>query len=99
MAALPAGILSIRGPELSLGSPRIILDVGNRLRRMRGRFPLQTIAKMHVLSQLQHKMPRFWIQHKMPLGSSKYRRMRRRRLPDPRPIPEGAREPIYIRKK
>jgi hypothetical protein len=26
-------------------------------------------------------------------------RMRRRQLPDPRPIPEGVREPIYIRKK
>ena len=29
----------------------------------------------------------------------KDRRMRRRRLPDLRPIPEGAREPIRIRKK
>ena len=33
------------------------------------------------------------------LESPKNRRMRRRRLPDPRPIPEGVREPICIRKK
>ena len=46
---------------------------------------------------LCHKMPRFSIQSS--LESLKHRRMRRRRLPDPRPIPEGVREPIYIRKK
>ena len=41
-------------------------------------------------------MPKFWIQSS--LGSSKHGRMRRRRLPDPRPILEGVRGPIYIRK-
>ena len=42
-------------------------------------------------------MPRFWIQSS--LESPKHRRMRRRRPPDPRPIPEGVREPICPRKK
>ena len=39
----------------------------------------------------------FWIQSS--LGSTKHRCMRPRRLPDPRPVPEGVREPTYIRKK
>ena len=52
--------------------------------------PLRSIA-------LDHDLPKISIQSS--LGSSKYGRMRRRRLPDPRPIPEGVREPIYIRKK
>ena len=43
------------------------------------------------------KSPKFWIQSS--LESPENRRMRRRRLPDTRPIPEGVREPIYIRKK
>ena len=42
-------------------------------------------------------MPRFWIQSS--LESPKRRRMRRRLLPDPRPIQEGVREPIFPRKK
>ena len=46
---------------------------------------------------LHHKMPSFSIQSS--LESPKCWRMRRRRLPDPRPIPEGVWEPIYIRKK
>ncbi len=43
------------------------------------------------------KSPKFWIQSS--LGSTKHVRLRCRRLPDPRPIPERVREPIYIRKK
>ena len=39
----------------------------------------------------------FWIQSS--LGSTKHRCMRPRRLPDPRPIPEGVHEPICIHKK
>ena len=48
-------------------------------------------------TSIGHDLPKISIQSS--LGSSKYGRMRRRRLPDPRPIPEGVREPIYIRKK
>ena len=44
---------------------------------------------------LEPKSPRFWIQG---CESPKNRRMRCRRLPDPRPIPEGVREPICPRK-
>ena len=70
-----------------------------RLRRMRGGFyrwiPMRTGAQLPRC--LHHDPPKFWIQSS--LGSPKHRRMRRRRLPDPRPIPEGVREPICIRKK
>ena len=48
-------------------------------------------------AELWPKSPMFWIQSSPE--SSKHGRMRRRRLPDPRPIPEGVCEPIYIRKK
>ncbi len=48
-------------------------------------------------NSLGHGLSKFWIQSS--LGSPKLSRMRRRRLPDPRPIPEGVLEPIYIRKK
>jgi hypothetical protein len=86
----------LRSPRGRLGS---VPDMGNRLRRMRGRFdqwihistgPLRSTA-------LDHDLPKIWIQSS--LGSPKHCRMRCRRLPDLRPIPEGVREPIYIRKK
>ena len=86
----------LRSPRGRLGSE---LDMGNRLPRMRrcsqqyihiSTGPLRSIA-------LDHDLPKFWIQSS--LESTKYCRMRRKRLPDPRPIPEGVREPIYIRKK
>ena len=48
-------------------------------------------------TSIGHDPPKFWIQSS--LGSSKHGRMRRRRLPDPRSIPEGVRGPICIRKK
>ena len=44
-----------------------------------------------------HDPPKFSIQSS--LGSSKHRRMRCGRLPDPRPIPERVRGPICIQKK
>jgi hypothetical protein len=86
-----------------LGSPRgrlgSVKDVGNRLPRMRGRFDqwIQIKTGPRQCEALQYKSPKFSIQSS--LGSSKHGRMRCRRLPDPRPIPEGVREPIYIRKK
>ena len=52
--------------------------------------PLRSIA-------LDHDLPKISIQSS--LESPKNRRMRRRRLSDTRPIPEGVQEPISIRKK
>jgi len=89
-------VVVLRSPRARLGS---VLGMRNRLRRMRGRFdqwihistgPLRSTA-------LDHDLPKIWIQSS--LESPKRWRMRPRRLPDPRPIPEGVREPIYIRKK
>ena len=48
-------------------------------------------------TSIGHDLPKFWIQSS--LESPKHCRMRRKRLPVPRPIPEGVREPIYIHKK
>ena len=83
-------------PRGRLGS---VLDVRKRRRRVRGRFHrwIQISTGPQQCADLYHDPPKFSIQSS--LGSSKYGRMRRRRLPDPRPIPEGVREPIYIRKK
>ena len=52
--------------------------------------PLRSIA-------LDRDLPKISIQSS--LESTKLSRMRHRRLPDPRPIPEDVLEPIYIRKK
>ncbi len=86
----------LMSPRGLLGS---VVDMCNRLRRMRGRFPLRDTSGQDASQPrcLHHKMPRFSIQSS--LGSPKNRRMRCRRLLDPRPIPEGVREPIYVRKK
>ena len=58
-------------------------------------------SKLTYISQrytsIGNDLPKISIQSS--LRSTKHRRMRRRRLPDPRPIPEGVLEPIYIRKK
>ena len=48
-------------------------------------------------TSIGHDLPKFWIQSS--LESPKHCRMRRKRLPDPRPIPEGVHEPICIHKK
>ena len=48
-------------------------------------------------TSIGHDLPKISIQSS--LESPKLLRMRRRRLPDLRAIPEGVREPIYIRKK
>ena len=80
----------------ALGS---VLDVGKRRRRMRGRFHrwMQIKTGPQQCAETYHDPPKFSIQSF--LESTKHRRMRHRRPPDPRPIIEGAREPIYIRKK
>ncbi len=86
----------LRSPRARLGSVR---DMGNRLPRMRGR----SHRWIHISTGpqpdlgLEHKSDNFSIQSS--LESPKHCRMRRKRLPDPRPIPEGVREPICIRKK
>ena len=48
-------------------------------------------------TSIGHDLPKISIQSS--LESPKHGRMRRRRPPDPRPIPEGVREPICIHKK
>ena len=86
-----------------LRSPRgrfwSVVDMRNRLRRMRERFhrwiPMRTGAQLARC--LHHDPPKFSIQSS--LESPKRCRMRCRRLPDPRPLPEGVHEPIYIHKK
>ena len=50
-----------------------------------------------AVAAMYHDPPKFSIQSS--LGSPKHLRMRSRRLPDPRPIPEGVRGPICIHKK
>ena len=86
----------LRSPRGRLGS---VLYTCNRLRRMRGRFhrwiPMRTGAQL--LACPHYDPPKFSIQ--TSLESPKYGRMRCRRRPDPRSIPERVREPISIRKK
>ena len=86
-------------PEVSWSRLGSVLVACKRLRRTRGR----SHRWIHISTGPQHcadnyhDPPKFWIQSS--LESTKNRRMRSRRLPDPRPIPEGAREPICIHKK
>jgi len=68
----------------------------NRLHRTRRRF--QHISA-NSLNQTTHLHMNYLAMASRALGPPKNRRMRRRRPPDHRPIPEGVREPIYIRKK
>ena len=76
-----------------------VVDVRKRLHRVRGRFDqsIHTSTGAWQCADLCHDPPKFSIQS--ALESPKHCRMRRKRLTDPRPIPEGVREPIYIRKK
>ena len=85
-----------RSPGGRLGSIKYMY---NRLHRMRGRFDqwMQIKTGPQQRADLSHDPPKFSIQSS--LESPKHCRMRRKRLPDPRPIPEGVQEPIYIRKK
>ena len=71
----------------------------NRLRRVRGRFHrwIHVRTGAQLPTDLHHDPPKFWIQSS--LEGPKNRRMRSRRPPDLRPIPEGVREPICPRKK
>ena len=86
----------LKSPRGRIGS---VLDMCNRLYRMRGRFHrwihIGTGPQPDI--RLEHKSDNFSIQSS--LESPKHSHMRRKRLPDPRPIPEGVREPIYIHKK
>ena len=76
-----------------------VVDVRTRLQRVRHPFHQSIHIKQgaQLANKVEPKSSKFWIQSS--LGSSKNRRIRRRRLPDPGPIPEGVREPIYPRKK
>ena len=92
----PVNIVVLRSPGGRLGS---VLDVRNRLRRVRGGFRqyIHISTGPQQCAEQYHDPQKFSIQSS--LESPKHRRMRCRRLPDPRPNPEGAREPICIRKK
>ena len=85
-----------RSPWSRLGSE---LDMVSRLQRMRGRFNrwMQIKTGPQQCADNYHDPPKFSIQSS--LESTKLSRMRRRRLSDPRPIPEGVRGPICIHKK
>ena len=84
-----------RSPRGRLGS---VLDVRNCLRRVSGCF--RQCTYQYRSSPLCGAIVQVsQVLDPSSLGSPKNRRMRRRRLPDPRPIPEGAREPICPRKK
>ena len=88
--------VALRSPWGRLGSE---LDMGSRLRRMRGRFDqwIQIKTGPQQIAELYHDPPKFSIQSS--LGSPENRRMRSRGPPDPRSIPERGRAPICIRKK
>ena len=94
-----AGILSIRGLEVARWPLGVCTRHGQSPTPHARAFPSVHTYKQGPLRSiaLDHDLPKISIQSS--LGSSKYGRMRRRRLPDPRPIPEGVREPIYIHKK
>ena len=87
---------ALRCPWGRLGS---VLDVRKRRRRVRGRFHrwMQIKTGPQQCADNYHDPPKFSIQSS--LESTKLSRMRRRGPSDLRPIPEGVREPIYIRKK
>ena len=93
------GNLSIRGSEVSLGSPRVGTIHAQAPTPHARRLPSVHTYKQGPLRSiaLDHDLPKISIQSS--LGSTKNRRMRSRGPPDPRPIPEGVREPIYIHKK
>ena len=67
-----------------------------RLHRTRRRF--QHISANSLISAAHRTMNSLAMASELSEGP-KNRRMRSRRLPDLRPIPEGVREPICIRKK
>ena len=89
----------VRGPGGSQGS----LRVGTR--HGQSAIPhARPLPSVHTYKQgplrsiaLDHDLPKISIQSS--LGSTKHRRMRRKRLSDPRPIPERVRGPICPRKK
>ena len=85
-----------RSPWSRLGSE---LDMVSRLQRMRGRFDQWTQIETgpQQCADNYYDPPKFSIQSS--LESTERSRMRSRGPPDLRPIPEGGREPIYIRKK
>ena len=73
-----------------------VLDMCNRLRRLRRRFQINMADVLSAMLALAMIPPSF----RSALGGEpQERRMRRKRLPDPRPIPEESPGPIWIQKK
>jgi hypothetical protein len=91
-----SGILSIRGPEVSLGSLGSVLYMVSRLHRMRRRFEGLSANSLNTPS---HSSTNYLAMASRALGGPKRRRMRRRRLPTTRPTPIDLQEPICHRKK
>ncbi len=89
-------ILSIRGPEVSLGSPRVVLYMVSRLHRMRRRFEGLSANSLNTGA---HKTMNYLAMASRALGGPQLRRMRYRRLPTTRPTPRDLQEPICVRKK
>ena len=76
-----------------------VVDVRKRLQRVRDPFhqSIHISAGPQQCADKYHDPPKFSIQSS--LESTERSRMRSRGPPDLRPIPEGVREPICIRKK
>ena len=99
MAAAPVESCQSPPKRCPWGRLGQVLYTCNRLHRMRGRFHrwIHISTGPQQCADNYHDPPKFSI--KSSLESPKHCRMRRKRLPDLRPIPEGVREPIYIHKK
>ena len=88
MTAAPVETCQFVVRRSSWGRLGSVLYTCNRLQRMRGLFH----RYRHISTGAQqsadnyHDPPKFWIQSS--LASAQNRRMRRGRLPDPRPVPE-----------
>ena len=91
-----SGILSIRGPEVSLRSIMVVLYMVSRLHRMRRRFEGLSANSLNTRS---HSSMNYLAMASRALGGPKRRRMRQRRLPTTRPTPRGLQEPICTHKK
>ena len=91
-----SGILSIRGPEISPGSPRVgIIHVQSPTPHAPP-LPAYFGQFSHQCGPITHD---YLAMASRALGAPKGRRMRYRRLPTNGPTPRGLQEPIYPRKK
>ena len=95
MAAASVESCRLAAQKLSGSRFGSVIDMCNRYAAYAAASKLTYISQRYT--SVGHDLPKISIQSS--LGSTKHRRMRRRRLSDPRPNQEGVREPICIRKK